>query len=214
MGITLGNKQRCISIFCSRSTLTGNIVYILIFKFMTKFSKDSVIPDELILSKIYYFRDKKVMLDRDLSELYGVETRVLNQAVRRNEKRFPEDFMFQLTKEEFDEWKSQIVISNAEKMGLRKAPTVFTEQGVAMLSSVLNSDRAILVNIQIIRIFTKMRSFILSNKEILRKFEEIERQFNDHDKKIEAIFNYLKKLKSADQAESDFKNRKRIGYKP
>jgi hypothetical protein len=181
---------------------------------MTKGIKDSIIPEAVVISKIYYFRDKKVMLDRDLAELYGVETRVLNQAVRRNEKRFPEDFMFQMTKEELDEWKSQIVISNADKMGLRKAPLVFTEQGVAMLSSVLNSDRAILVNIQIIRIFTKMRSYVLSNKDILRKLENIENQYDDHDKKIEAIFVYLKKLKSVEQAALDFKNRNRIGYKP
>jgi len=97
------------------------------------------------------------MLDRDLAKLYKVETRNLNQAVRRNEKRFPEDFMFQMSKEEMDNWKSQIVISNSEKMGLRKPPLVFTEQGVAMLSSVLNSDRAIGVNIQIISVFTKIR---------------------------------------------------------
>jgi cell shape-determining protein MreC len=181
---------------------------------MTKETKDSIIPEEVVMSKIYYFRDKKVMIDRDLAELYGVETRVLNQAVRRNEKRFPEDFMFQMTQEEVEEWKSQIVISNAEKMGLRKAPIVFTEQGVAMLSSVLNSDRAISVNIQIIRIFTKMRSFVLSNKDIMRKLENMERQFDDHDKKIEAIFDYLKKLKSVEQEESEFKNRNRIGYKP
>jgi len=96
------------------------------------------------------------MIDRDLAELYGVETRVLNQAVMRNKKRFPEDFMFRITKEELVEWKSQIVITNREIMGLRKLPLVFTEQGVVMLSSVLNSDRAIMVNIQIIRVFTKM----------------------------------------------------------
>jgi hypothetical protein len=111
----------------------------------------------VIISKIYFIRGVKVMLDRDLAKLYKVETRNLNQAVRRNEKRFPEDFMFQMSKEEMDNWKSQIVISNSEKMGLRKPPLVFTEQGVAMLSSVLNSDRAIGVNIQIISVFTKIR---------------------------------------------------------
>lgn len=99
---------------------------------MTKQIKDSIIPDEVVMSEIYYFRDKKVMLDRDLAELYGVETRVLNQVVRRNEKRFPEDFMFQMTKEEMDEWKSQIVISNADKMGLRYKPYAFTEEGVTV----------------------------------------------------------------------------------
>lgn len=102
------------------------------------------------------------MLDRDLAELYDVETRVLNQAVRRNEKRFPADFMFQMSREEMEDWKSQIVISNKERMGFRKPPLVFTEQGVAMLSSVLNSERAIMVNIQIIRVFTKMRELLIT----------------------------------------------------
>ena len=100
---------------------------------------EMMIPEEVIMSKIYLIRGEKVMLDRDLAKLYEVETRILNQAVRRNEKRFPADFMFQMSKVEMDDWKSQIVISNSEKMGLRKPPLVFTEQGVAMLSSVLNS---------------------------------------------------------------------------
>jgi hypothetical protein len=109
--------------------------------------KESTLSEENIVGRIYSVRNKKVMIDRDLANLYGVETRVLNQAVRRNENRFPEDFMFQLTAEEFNDWKSQFVISNADKMGLRKPPLAFTEQGVAMLSSVLNSDSAIMVNI-------------------------------------------------------------------
>lgn len=111
--------------------------------------KGSLIPQQIIENKILFIRGKKVMLDRDLAMLYGVETRVLNQAVRRNKNRFPEDFMFQLTKEEMMNWKSQIVISNKDKMGLRKRPSAFTENGVAMLSSVLSSERAITVNIQI-----------------------------------------------------------------
>lgn len=110
-----------------------------------------------------------------LAELYGVETRSLNQAVRRNMERFPEDFMFHLNEEEFENWKSQIVISNSEIMGLRKRPFAFTEQGVAMLSSVLNSSTAIKVNIQIIRIFTKMREMLLTNKDVLLKLEKLER---------------------------------------
>ncbi|MBU1091315.1 ORF6N domain-containing protein [Patescibacteria group bacterium] len=103
-------------------------------------------PHENIIDRIFIIRGKKVMVDRDLANLYGVETRTLNQAVRRNDKRFPSDFMFQMNKQEFENWKSQIVISNKEKMGLRKHPLVFTELGVAMLSSVLNSERAIHVN--------------------------------------------------------------------
>jgi hypothetical protein len=130
-----------------------------------------ILPDETIINKIYIIREKKVMIDRDLAELYGVDTRILNQSVKRNLKRFPDDFMFQMTKEELKNWKSQIVISNSVKMGIRKPPLVFTEQGVAMLSSVLNSERAISVNIQIIRVFARMRTMLESHKEILRKLE-------------------------------------------
>jgi len=135
-----------------------------------------ILPDETIISKIYMIRGKKVMIDRDLAELYDVETRVLNQAVRRNEKRFPEDFMFQMTKEEMENWKSQIVISNSEKMGLRKPPLVFTEQGVAMLSSVLNSDRAIMVNIQIMRVFTKMRELVERREKYCKSSNTLKRK--------------------------------------
>ena len=124
---------------------------------MSALIKNRMVRDEIVINKIYLIREQKVMLDRDLAELYGVETRALNQAVKRNAERFPNDFMFQLTEEEFNNWKSQIVTSNSTKMGLRKKPLVFTEQGVAMLSSVLNSEIAIRVNIQIIRVFTKMR---------------------------------------------------------
>lgn len=116
---------------------------------------------EIIREKIYIIRGKKIMIDRDLAYLYQVPTMVLNQAVRRNLDRFPEDFMFQLTKTEMDNWISQSVISNSTlKQSLRKPPLAFTEQGIAMLSSVLNSKRAIQVNIQIIRIFTKLREMI------------------------------------------------------
>jgi hypothetical protein len=176
--------------------------------------KDSLLPDELIINKIILLRDQKVLIDRDLAELYGVETRILNQAVKRNLKRFPDDFMFQMTKEEFEIWKSQIVISNSDRMGLRKPPFVFTEQGVAMLSSVLNSDIAILVNIQIMRVFTKMRALLDSHKEILRKLESIEKKDIEQDEKILLIFEYLKQLEQAKQEETILKERKRIGFKP
>jgi hypothetical protein len=171
-----------------------------------------LIPEEVIISKIYLIRSVKVMLDRDLAKLYEVETRVLNQAVRRNEKRFPEDFMFQMSREEMDDWKSQIVISNREKMGFRKPPLVFTEQGVAMLSSVLNSDRAIMVNIQIIRVFTKIRRLLETHSEILRKLEQIEKKEIEHDRKIILIFEYLRQLEQSRQQQDDQANRKRIGY--
>lgn len=169
--------------------------------------------EELIRSRIYLIRNKKVMIDRDLAELYGVETRILNQAVRRNKKRFPEDFMFQMTGEEIQDWKSQIVISNREKMGIRKLPLVFTEQGVAMLSSIINSDRAIMVNIQIMRVFTKMRKLVETHKEILQKLEQLEKKDIEHDQKIMLIFQYLKQLEKTKQKDTDFKSRKKIGFK-
>lgn len=169
---------------------------------------------EKINRAIMIIRGQKVIIDNDLADLFGIKTFRLNEQVKRNTHRFPNDFMFELNEEEFENWRRQFGTSNEDRMGLRYKPFAFTEEGVAQLSTVLNSDRAIRVNIQIIRMFTKMRSFVLSNKDILRKLDDIERQYHDHDKKIEAIFNYLKKLKSADKAESDFKNRNRIGYKP
>ena len=175
--------------------------------------KLQILPDEAIVNKIFIIRDKKVMIDRDLADLYGVDTRVLNQAVKRNLKRFPDDFMFQMTKEELEDWKSQIVISNVEKMGIRKLPLVFTEQGVSMLSSVLNSERAISVNIQIIRVFTRMRKMIESHKEILKKLEMLEKKDIELDEKVTLIFDYLKQLEQSKQEETDYKQRKRIGFK-
>jgi hypothetical protein len=172
-----------------------------------------MIPEEVIMSKILLIRGMKVMLDRDLAKLYNVETRVLNQAVRRNEKRFPEDFMFQMSKKEMEDWKSQIVISNKEKMGIRKPPLVFTEQGVAMLSSVLKSDRAIMVNIQIIRVFTRIRQLIETHSEILRKLERIEKNEIEQDNSILIIFEYLKQLEQARSKEDEQATRKRIGFK-
>lgn len=123
---------------------------------------ERIIPEEVIMSKIYLIRARKVMLDMDLAELYGVETKQLKRAVRRNEKRFPPDFMFELSQKEFENLRSQSGTSSWG--GVRYSPMAFTEQGVAMLSSVLNSDRAILVNIQIIRIFTRMREMLLTHR--------------------------------------------------
>ena len=131
------------------------------------------------------------MVDRDLANLYGVETRSLNQAVRRNIDRFPADFMFQLNQEETNIWKSQIVISTADKKGLRKRPLVFTEQGVAMLSSVLNSERAIRVNIQIIRTFTQLRELLSTNKDLREKIENMEKKY---DKQLRDIFEAIKRF--------------------
>lgn len=157
---------------------------------MAKRKLSAIIPDEQVISKIYLIRGQKVMLDRDLASLYQVETRTLNQAVSRNIGRFPKDFMFQLNEEEFENWKSQIVISNSEKMSLRKRPYAFTEQGVSMLSGVLNSAVAIKVHIQIIRVFAKMKALLLTQKDILLQLEKLEKKFEGHDEQIQLIFEY------------------------
>ncbi|OGY89599.1 MAG: DNA-binding protein [Candidatus Komeilibacteria bacterium RIFCSPLOWO2_01_FULL_45_10] len=150
-----------------------------------------LIPNERIISRIFYIRGRKVMFDRDLAELYGVETRSLNQAVSRNKARFPDDFMFQLTEDEMQNWISQIVISNREKMGLRRRSYVFTEQGVAMLSSVLKSQRAVQVNIAIMRTFVKLREILLTHKELREKIEKMEKKY---DEKFRVVFDVIKKL--------------------
>lgn len=163
-----------------------------------------------IQNKIYEIRGLKVMLDRDLATLYEVETRILNQAVRRNIDRFPPDFMFQLTAKEFQNWKSQIVTSNSEKMGLRKLPLAFTEQGIAMLSSVLNSEKAINVNIAIIRTFVLTRQYALNYKELESKIKKLEKKYNNNFKQV---FKALDLLLMEKQETEDFENRKRIGFK-
>lgn len=162
-----------------------------------------MITDDFVVSKIYLIRGKKVMIDKDLAEMYGVETRLLNQAVKRNEKRFPDDFMFQLTERELENWKLHFATVK-DRMGLRKRPRAFTEQGVAMLSSVLNSETAIEVNIRIIRIFTRMREMILSHKDLLLKLERLEQkmtkqdgQVQKHQKDLGIIFEALKQLLSS-----------------
>ena len=170
-----------------------------------------ILPDELVMSKIYVIRNVKVMLDSDLAELYEVETKQLKRAVKRNIGRFPDDFMFELTEIEFANLRSQFGTSSWG--GARYAPMAFTEQGVAMLSSVLNSERAIMVNITIIRVFTKMRKLVDSQKEILLKLEQIEKKNMEQDDKIMLIFEYLKQLEQTKQQELEQKNRPKIGYK-
>ncbi len=177
---------------------------------MQKEEENNMIPDEIITNKIYLIRNQKVMLDRDLAELYQVETRVLKQAVKRNLNRFPADFMFELTKNEFENWRSQFVTSNSDKIGLRYAPMVFTEQGVAMLSSVLKSERAIAVNIKIIRIFTNMRQLLSDNLSLQLEIENIKKKLTNNSKNIELVFNYLDELIEKKEEKS---NRKKIGYK-
>jgi hypothetical protein len=168
--------------------------------------KESLVPDDVIINKIYLIRDQKVMLDKDLADLYGVTTGNLNKAVGRNIKRFPEDFMFQLTKEEFDNLKSQI--DNSSWGGTRKLPKAFTEQGVAMLSGILHSERAILVNIQIMRAYIRIREMLLTHKDLLLKMEKLENQVTENSESIKLIFTALKKLLNSDKIE-----RKQIGYK-
>ena len=177
---------------------------------MAESIKSIVVAEEAIVSKIYLIRGQKVMIDRDLSELYGVETKQLKRQVRRNIDRFPEDFMFELSDEELQEWRSQIGTSNeGDKMGLRYAPYVFTEQGVAMLSSVLNSERAIKVNIQIMRIYTKMLEMLKTNQEILWKLDQLERQTLRNTEDIQVVFDQLKQfLIPVEQAE-----RRWIGFR-
>jgi len=170
--------------------------------------KSIIIPSEKIVSKIYIIRNKKVMLDKDLAELYGVEKRVLNQAVKRNNKRFPADFMFELDKKEVQNLKSQIVTSSWG--GARKGFFAFTEQGVAMLASVLNSDRAINVNIQIIRTFVKIRELLATNESLQRKIMELENKYGSHDEKIKKIFATINLL----ILEEKSKPKKEIGFKP
>lgn len=153
------------------------------------------IESQLIQNKIYTIRNVQVMVDRDLAELYGVETKRLNEQVKRNIERFPEEFMFQMTAKELETWKSQIATSNKEIMGLRKLPFVFTEQGVSMLSSVLKSDTAIQTSINIIKSFVSMRKFLQNNASIFQKIESIEkRQISyeiKNDTKVDAILNAI-----------------------
>jgi hypothetical protein len=159
---------------------------------------------EIIHNKIHVIRDQKVMLDFDLAQLYEIETKVLKQAVRRNIERFPEDFMFELTKEEHANLRSQIVTSSYG--GTRYAPFAFTEQGVAMLSSVLNSKKAIEVNIAIMRTFVMLRNSILSLEDVSKRITEVEKKFPD-------IYNALNFLMENNQQETEQKQRSPIGFK-
>lgn len=172
----------------------------------------TLIAENVIIEKVYIVRGVKVMLDKDLAEMYGVEVKVLNQAVKRKLHRFPEDFMFQLTSVEWDSLKSQFVTSkNPGRGGVRKLPFAFTEQGVAMLSSVLSSDTAVDVNIQIIRVFTKMKQLIFDNKELFQKIEKAEKKLTEHNEDIQNIFLVLKKLLQQPKPPKQIK-RKVIGF--
>ena len=181
-----------------------------------------IIPAEQIALRIRHFRGEKVLLDFDLAALYGVETRVLNQAVRRNADRFPADFMFQLTSEEVEKLSqvvtpsvaghdvsnsSQIVMSSGKYRGKRYRPYAFTEQGVAMLSSVLNSESAVKMNIAIMRAFVQLRRTLETNRELARKFSELERRIDKHDAEIAVILEAIRQLMAPPE-----KPRREIGF--
>lgn len=178
---------------------------------MVKKELQTLVMEQKILSRIHVLRGEKVMLDRDLAELYGVETRVLKQAVKRNLDRFPKDFMFEMSKKELENWRSQNVTSKeSDKMGLRYAPFCFTEQGVTMLSCILNSKTAIEVNLRIIRVFVKMREYALTHKEILLQLVKLEKEVKGNSQDIENIFMVVKELI---EKQSSPPQRTKIGYK-
>ena len=169
-----------------------------------------LVPDEIIINKIYYIRGQKVMLDSDLAELYGVETRRLNEQVARNADRFPEDFMFRLNENEFESLMSQFATS--KRGGRRKLPYMFSEHGVLMLSSILNSKQAIQVNIQVMRIFTRIRQMFVDHTEIRLEIEKIKNKLDNQDKNMEIVFRYLDEL--LEKQERPNPPRKQIGFKP
>ena len=165
----------------------------------------NLISIEKIEKTIYLIRGEKVMLDRDLALLYEVETKVLNRAVKRNPQRFPSDFMFQLTAEEVDFLRCQIGTSKKGRGGRRYFPYVFTEQGVAMLSSVLNSEQAVLVNVEIMRAFVKLRQLLASNAELSRRLDELESKY---DKQFRVVFDAIRQLMATPS-----RNQKEIGFR-
>lgn len=171
----------------------------------------TIVPNEVIISKIFLIRDQKVMLDYHLSELYGVPTKALKQAVRRNIHRFPEDFMFELSNKEFENLRSQFVTS--KRGGMRYMPMAFTEHGVLMLSSVLKNSIAIEMNIQIVRIFSNMRQLLTSQKEIIQKINQIETKLTIHDDQLSKLFDALKELLMDKIAHSKKPERMQIGFK-
>jgi len=154
-----------------------------------------IVSEKMIEDMILLVRGEKVIVDRDIARLYGVPTKVLNQAVKRNIKRFPPDFMLQMTDNELKNWRAQIVTSNSsDKMGLRRAPYLFTEQGIAMLSSVLNSEKAVQINIGIMRVFVRLRHLIDTHHEIAQKISQLERKYDHHDFQIQKLFDRVREI--------------------
>ncbi len=171
-----------------------------------------LIAEEIIIGKIHKIRGKQVMLAPDLAELYSVETKVLNQQVKRNIGKFPERYMFQLTKDEYDSLRSQNVTLKRGQH-VKYLPFAFTEHGILMLSSVLNSERAEKVNILIVDTFVRLREILFLNKDLAHQLEKVQSKLDEHDNQISVIFEYLKQLEQSKQAETDFQQRKRIGFK-
>lgn len=172
-------------------------------------SKAISITATLIENKIFIIRGQKVMLDFDLAEMYGVETKRLKEQVKRNLERFPDDFMFEMSERELENWRAQFVTSNSLRMGLRYKPFCFTEHGVLMLSSVLRSEQAVQVNIQIMRVYNKLKELLFMHKDILLKLEKLEKTTDKHNNEIQAIFSYIKKLIEQPAKEKT----SRIGFK-
>lgn len=169
-------------------------------------TQSGLIPIERIEKSIYFIRGEKVMLDRDLAALYEVETKALKRAVRRNLDRFPKDFMFVLSRREFQDWRRQFGTSKQDRQGLRYAPMAFSEHGILMLSSILNSKRAVLVNIEIMRAFVKLRHMLSSNVELSRRLDELE---NKYDGQFKVVFDALRTLMSPPASKE-----KQIGFRP
>ena len=176
----------------------------------TPASDQPAIPLDLIEPRIYVIREQKVMVDSHLAELYGETTARLNQRVRRNLDRFPQDFAFQLTREEFDALMLRIATSKAGRGGRRKRPWVFTEHGILMLSSVLRSERAVQVNIAMMRAFVRLRATLATHEELARKLEAFESKLRTHDVQIDAIFGAIRKLMAPSRGEKE----RRIGFRP
>jgi len=170
-----------------------------------------LLSEELISNKIYFIRNQKVMIDSDLASLYGIETKRLKEQVKRNISRFPEDFMFELTELEYDSLRSQFAtLKKGRGQHQKYLPSVFTEHGVLMLSSVLNSDKAIQTNIQIMRIFSKVRQMLLDTTDLKIDILQIQKKLENHDKNIELVFSYLDELSEKKENETP---RTKIGYK-
>lgn len=178
---------------------------------MTKEDKAIATQEAVIASKIVTLRDERVILDVHLADFYGIETRALKQAVRRNRDRFPDDFMYELTDVEIDDVVSQNVIPSKRHFG-GAVPFAFTENGVAMLSSVLNSKKAIEINIAIIRTFTMIRKALLLQKDMVQEIGNIKRQLIEHDDKLVVILEYLRQFEETKQQQLEQTNRKPIGY--